>query len=225
MDKDINFDYMPTSPYIYKNKGWISIGDFLGTGRIATQKREYLSYEEAKKIVHKLRLKSVKEWYKYCKSGKKTDNISRNAYRTYKDEWVSWSDFLGTDTIATNNRIYLSFEDAKKFVSLLGLNSITWRDFCEFDKPDNIPASPDRVYKNKGWISWSDFLSTGKVPNQKRVFCSFGKARRFVRKLKLKSYKEWCIYRKSDKRPSNIPSNPNRTYSKKWISWTDFLGY
>jgi len=34
-----------------------------------------------------------------------------------------------------------------------------WREYCKSGKkPINIPASPDKTYKNKGWISWGDFL-------------------------------------------------------------------
>jgi hypothetical protein len=34
-----------------------------------------------------------------------------------------------------------------------------WIWYCESGKkPDNIPDRPDLVYKDQGWISWSDFL-------------------------------------------------------------------
>ena len=86
---------------VYKNKGWISIGDWLGTNRIATQNRVYYSIEDAKKFVHKLNLKSQKEWliYKQGKlKGKKQllESIPRNPYKVYRDNgWISWPDFLG----------------------------------------------------------------------------------------------------------------------------------
>ena len=47
---------IPNSPSsIYKNKGWINIGDFIGTGAIATTLRNYLSYKDAKNFVRKLK--------------------------------------------------------------------------------------------------------------------------------------------------------------------------
>ena len=38
-------------------------------------------------------------------------------------------------------------------------NTSQWRTFCKSNKkPDNIPASPNRSYKNQGWVSWYDWL-------------------------------------------------------------------
>jgi hypothetical protein len=55
---------------------------------------------------------------------------------------------------------------------------------------------------------------------------SFDAARTFVRTLKLGSAKEWEEYSKSGKRPSNIPSHPDRTYRDAgWVSMPDWLGY
>ena len=48
----------------------------------------------------------------------------------------------------------------------------------------------------------------------------------FVWKLKLKGPKEWWAWCKSDQRPDNIPSTPNRSYRDDgWISLPDWLGY
>jgi hypothetical protein len=49
-------------------------------------------------------------------------------------------------------------------------------------------------------------------------------ARQFVHTLGLKSQAEWASYRKSGHKPSDIPSNPNRTYKNECKSWDDWLG-
>jgi hypothetical protein len=55
---------------------------------------------------------------------------------------------------------------------------------------------------------------------------SFEAARTFVRSLKLAGWKEWTEYSKSGKRPSNIPSHPDKTYRDAgWVSMPDWLGY
>ena len=55
---------------------------------------------------------------------------------------------------------------------------------------------------------------------------AFEAARNVVRTLKLRSGKEWQEYSKSGKRPSNIPSNPNKAYRDAgWVSMPDWLGY
>ena len=54
----------------------------------------------------------------------------------------------------------------------------------------------------------------------------FEKARELVRKAGLTSKKEWQQWCRDGHRPSNIPSNPDVTYSDKgWLSWRDWLGY
>ena len=43
-----------------------------------------------------------------------------------------------------------------------GINTkIKWIYFK--NKPDNIPFSPDLVYKNSGWVSWAHWLGTNNI--------------------------------------------------------------
>ena len=54
----------------------------------------------------------------------------------------------------------------------------------------------------------------------------FEAARTFARTLKLGSVKEWQEYSKSGKRPSNIPSAPDKMYRDAgWVSYPNWLGY
>ena len=61
---------------------------------------KFRPFGEAKDYVHSLGLQSETEWREYCKSGKKPENIPYKPYRTYKNEWISWGDWLGTGSIA-----------------------------------------------------------------------------------------------------------------------------
>jgi hypothetical protein len=63
----------------YKNEGWINWGNWLGTGIIATQLRNYRIFEDARSFVRKLRLKSSTEWRKYCE-GKLQDKGSKRLF-------------------------------------------------------------------------------------------------------------------------------------------------
>ena len=58
----------------------------------------------------------------------------------------------------------------------------------------------------------------------KKNFLPFKQARKFVRSLNLKSKTEWEIYRKTHKKPDNIPTNPQNSYKKDWKGWGDWLG-
>eukprot|EP00947_MAST-08B_sp_MAST-8B-sp1_P000770 g770.t1 len=51
-------------------------------------------------------------------------------------------------------------------------------------------------------------------------------SRDFVRRLKLKSQKEWTEWSKSGQRPCNVPSHPEKVYKGKgWVSYPDWMGY
>ncbi len=59
---------------------------------------------------------------------------------------------------------------ARKFVRSLNLNGeADWRLYCKGEipdllpKPEDIPTAVARVYKNKGWISWPDWLGKTKA--------------------------------------------------------------
>ncbi|MDB4852205.1 DEAD/DEAH box helicase family protein, partial [Alphaproteobacteria bacterium] len=90
---------IPTNPrVIYQNNGWLGYGDWLGTGRIATQNINYPSFEKARAYVRKLNLKSYDEWQAWKTSGKRPDYIVGNPQRTYRDKgWISFPDWMGYD--------------------------------------------------------------------------------------------------------------------------------
>ena len=222
-------DNIPTCPNeVYKDTGWISMGDWLGTRYVACQNREHLSFEKAREFARSLNLKSKTEWEKYSKSSKKPDNIPADPREKYKNcGWINWGDWLGTGSIANQNRKFLPFEEARKFVHSLHLKSRTeWVEYCKSDKkPDNVPVAPNHVYKDSGWNGFGDWLGTGTVANQNRKFLPFKEAREFVRSLNFKSQTEWKKYCKSEKRPDNIPADPQKTYKNSgWVNWSYWLG-
>ena len=96
---------------------------------------------------------------------------------------------------------YLPFEEARDYVRKLKLKSYSdWIEYCKSGKkPRDIPSVPSYAYKNKGWINTNDWLGT-------RRWLPFITARGFVRKLRLKKYKDWYIYCRSGKKPQDIPT-------------------
>ncbi len=221
---------IPFSPDVfYKNKGWVSFGDFFGTGYVSNKNRKFLSFEEARKFVRKLQLKGNEKWREWSKSVERPLNIPSNPDKTYKNKgWIGWGDFLGTDFVATTNRKYLSFKDTREYAHNLKFKSSKqWSEWSSKSglKPENIPSKPDLVYKNKGWESWPDFLGTSYVVPKNRKYLPFEEAKRYVHSLNLKRKKEWENFCSSRMRPLNIPSTPDKFYKNKgWKSWPDFLG-
>jgi hypothetical protein len=219
---DIPTNVNTAMDYKKRWKGW---GNWLGTGTIAPQLREYRSSEEAKKFVHSLRLKNTAEWRAYLKSGKKPFDIPNYPDGVYKKEWKGWGDWLGTGYVAHQNRGYRSFEEAKKFVHTLGLKN--WKDWSDYrksgKKPTDIPGGPYNIYKGK-WKSWGDWLGTGTIADQLRDYRPFEEAKKFVHSLGLRNTDEWIEYSKSEKKPADIPADPRWQYKKEWRSMGDWLG-
>jgi len=119
----------------------------------------------------------------------------------------------------------LSYDEAIKFVHTLGIK--TQREWMKYSKgetpelpplPDNIPGTGAHIryageFNEKG--GWTGWLGTRKEHEGK--FLSYTEASAYVRSLKLPNIQVWNEYKKSDKLPSYIPTNPDRQYGEEYI--------
>lgn len=154
--KETHPENLPLHPDFHYDE-WQSWGVFLGTGTIASQNLPRRSFEEARAYAHTLNLTSRKEWKAFCASGQKPNDIPCKPWQTYaKDGWVDLGDWLGTFRIRTRERKYFHYEKARDIVHTLNIK--THRQWREWRKPEHIPAAPNMVYKNSGWISWNDWF-------------------------------------------------------------------
>ena len=102
-------DDIPSYPdKIYKNDSWKGMIDWLGDeDRIPepvseeakrkiseTKKKSWKPFDEARGFVRSLQLKNTREWEEYRNSGKKPDDIPSHPNVIYKNDWISWSDWL-----------------------------------------------------------------------------------------------------------------------------------
>jgi superfamily II DNA or RNA helicase len=238
---------IPVNPdRTYKDNGWISWGDFLGTEAVATKKYVFKLFEEAKEFVRSLNLTSETEWRLYI-AGEMPHlpliprDIPRAPWVAYANSgWLGWGDFLGTGVVAPRLRKYCSYEEACIFVHTLGLKRKD--DWVSYTKgtfptlpslPNNIPASPAKTYKRKEygekWVSWGNFLGTGKISNQHKSknYVPYAEAQKFAQSLKLKSSEDWKKYIKGEflglpALPVGIPKKPDTVYKE--FKWHQFLG-
>jgi hypothetical protein len=227
----------------YANKGWAGMGDWLGTGTIAVYLRKYRPFAEARAFSRKLNLKTGDEWTTFCKGkmpelGQLPADIPATPEKTYADKgWAGMGDWLGTGTIAPQLRQFRAFEQSRGFVRSLGLKS-QW-EWYQFSKgmmsekgtmPADIPAAPQNVYENNGWINWGDWLGTGAVADHLRQYRPFHQARDFIRSLGLMNNRAWMRFKKGElpekgTLPPDIPACPEKTYAKKgWAGMGDWLG-
>jgi hypothetical protein len=125
---------------VYKNKGWVDWGDFLGTGN--KFRKGFLSYDEAKRYVQAHSGAQTKEEYvKWHKSAKPKD-IPVTPSSTYKNKgWVDWADWLGIE--------FWPFDKAREYVHKIGLKNVEdWYDWCTSgNRPRYIPTGPDDMYE------------------------------------------------------------------------------
>jgi superfamily II DNA or RNA helicase len=221
-------DNIPSNPEkVYKDKGWYSLGDWLGTGTIASKQVQYISFEQARDYVRTLDLKNQSEWRNFRKSTMRPKNIPSNPEIVYKNfGWKGMADWLGNSNQANHLKIYRDFNEAREFVRELKLNNQKqWQTFAKSgEKPIDIPSSPEKAYKTD-WKGYGDWLGTSIVSNRQKEFLTYEQARDIIRKLKFQSAKEFRKYLNSDRKPLNIPSSPERTYKNTgWVNWSDFLG-
>lgn len=235
---------IPVAPrQVYADKGWKSWGDWLGTGTVANQFKNYRSFNQARAFARNLKLKNKNEWFEFCNGktprvGRLPADIPVSPGQTYANKgWNGFGDWLGTGNIATFLKKYRSFVKAKAFAHKLNLTKQKeWFAFCkgEIPKlgklPSDIPANPHNTYADKGWNNWGDWLGTNSVATFLRQYRPFGAARKFVHGLKLKSRSEWSAFSKNKMPqlgflPADIPASPHKTYADKgWKGFGDWVG-
>lgn len=217
--------HIPAGPdRAYKGQGWNTWGDWLGTGRLANQLRQFRPFEDARKYARQLHLKFSRDWRGLGGKGELMEDLPGNPDRAYSDAgWAGWGDFLGTHHRRGGWR---RFNEAREFARSLGLeNGDAWRAFCRSnEKPHDIPAQPHQVYA-KEWQGMGNWLGTGRLSNVGRTYRSFAAARAYVRQLKLRNQGEWRAALRHGRVPADIPGAPNKVYAEAgWLGYGDWLG-
>ena len=214
----------------YRQSGWQGWGDWLGTFRKSSQEisRGKKPYEEAVEFARSLNLKSKTDWDRWRRSGNRPADMPSNPAEAYKKEgWQGWAQFLGTSNRKSGDVIYRDFEAARAWAQSQNLKSMKeWSALAKSGAlPCDIPASPWRVYREQGWLSIGDWLGKGDRDSKRRQWRPFEEAREYVRKLGLKTGREWAAYCKAGNLPSDIPTFPSRVYKELgWRSLGDWLG-
>ena len=112
---------------------------------------EALPYEFARHRVMSWGLRT-KEEYQAESQG---PYLPRRPDEMYASEWVSWDEFLG---------VMRSYDEARAMVRYV-LKLETMDEYDAFVQTDRkraeglrIPAKPDIVYRDKGWVSFDHFF-------------------------------------------------------------------
>ena len=124
----------------------------------------YYSYNECKLAVKKYNFSSKDDFLKRIKEIIKEDiRIPYSPYTIYKNDWEGWIEFLNTDNCVEQIEDLVEFEAAKEYARSLNLKlQKQWSNISFKDLPKGMTKKPDKLYKEKGWIDWYDFLGIDK---------------------------------------------------------------
>lgn len=195
---------IPKSPqFVYKEwKGWENFhGNKIARGH-------HLPYNQAKKVLKKLGVKSSWKFKKLKQAHKLPDNIPKQPERTYKNlGWKGAGDFFGTKRNGNwqNKSNFRSYKEAKSWARSSTINSA--EEYKHAKLPKGIPRNPWNFYKNE-WEGMKIFLDV------KPKYISCDEAKIIVRKLKIRSGKEYKEIPKNIKRKYKLPSKPEYVYKK-----------
>jgi superfamily II DNA or RNA helicase len=213
---------VPVHPQkVYKYDGWIDWNKWLGNNKSSWGKIEWLDFNDARSFVQSLNFKNETEWINYTNSVEFPENLPKQPRNKYKSQgWKGMTDWLGIKKQITGN--YLDFDKARDFAQKLKLKSAKeWFIFTKSNNlPSNIPASPEKVYNSKGWLSWGDWL--GKTPGWDGNYLNFNDFIKYIRIHDIQSKKEWEKHTQSMDFPFFLPKKPEAKYLE-WIGWNDLL--
>jgi len=199
--------------------------------------KEFLSYNKAKLLCRKKKIKDSFEYQKFRVSmyrmNKKqyqkhrrdwTKNVLPSEPQIYYKQWKSWYDFLGTEHHGV--RVFVSYKDAVKWNKK---NKIMTSGEYVKKRIISLPAVPRDYYPQ--WKGWGEYLGTGVVSTKFRKFMSYEDAKKYVIKNGIRSLDELKQWSKDGNKPVNIPSIPNVVYknngwkgSKEFFN-TEFVSY
>ena len=164
------------------------------------------TYEDAQRIVKENGITSLADY----KSSYKELGLPANPYVFYKNRsWIDWYSFFGRSKAS-----YPTYEGAQRIVKENGINSYT--AYKSSSKELGLPANPNVIYKDKGWIDWPDFFGRSKIS-----YPTYEDAQRIVQENGINSKNEYM----SSYKELGLPSNPNVNYKDKgWVDWFVFLG-
>lgn len=225
--EEVDFDKWESKEIYWINK-FKNLTNTSSGGKGGSGKKYNISYNEAKKLLNECNVKSKSEWFEFTKSKDWIESIPKSPRQYFKESWISWGDFLGTNRTQDNKiaDIYVSYNESKNWIKKnLKINSISeWKKaVAENLIPNFIPNRPNRFYKNRGWYSWVDFLSKRRISNRKRNIIPYKEAKYIINNLNISSIKEYKKIQ-SGEYINDLPVHPHLTYKNKgFISYEEFF--
>ncbi len=173
-------------------------------------KKNFYTYPEAQAAAQALSIKSRSEHHKRYHEDPR---LPAHPNQFYADAgWIDWYDFLGKERPDL-------YPYAEAQVAAQALDIKSHPDYNKRYREDpRLPASPNAVYADAGWIDWYDFLGK-KRPD---LYLTYAEAQAAAQALGIKNLPD---YKKRFREDPRLPASPHTVYADAgWIDWYDLLG-
>lgn len=217
----------PSSPdkffnYKYEWEGWDKFLD----------KHVYYTYEELKKIVNDIGIKSNKDYLKKYKELTNGSGVKapQKPYQHYTKEWSNWYDFIPERTTKKekNSDKYYSIDELKEIIYENKIYTVNeyWAKCKTLTNKDGIqaPFNPC-IYYGEECKTWGDILYT--ISKKNRYYYSYDDLKDIVRKNNIKTCEDYTKRYKNFCNVNGIraPRKPEFVYyPEQWEDWGTFLG-
>ncbi len=192
---------LPCSPKQKYKEEWLSWLVFLDV-----EEKHYPTLEEAKSAVGRFNIEKIAD---YSVIYLNDSRLPRAPDKKYKEDWISWGDFLGI----RKKLNYKTLCEAREAVKILGFKSSS--NYLKLYKCDPLlPANPVKLYASS-WDSWSNFLSI-----DDKYYKTLEEAKYAAQLLGFLSSDDYMLGCKADPK---LVLKPDKKYVDSWLSWHDFL--
>jgi hypothetical protein len=142
---------------VYEDKRWIGWPELVGAENMF--KKEYLDFDTFSAEVKRLYPGEgpVHKWYNVERLNH--INWPSDPYYTYKNSgWIGWPKLIWK--VKLDKKEYPNFDTFSTEVKSLypGEGDVQKWYNVERQYHSNWPSNPNQVYKNKGWIGWSELV-------------------------------------------------------------------
>ena len=189
------------------------------------EKKEFLPFEEflieVKNLYPKIE-ENVSRWYDKEKINHKYwPSVPE---KVYKDKgWVGYPELVGKENIFKKE--FLDLDTLRLEVRALYPGIINIQDWYsdEYSKHLKWPSNPSEVYKNRGWVGYTELV--GKENKIRKELLSFENFKAEVASFYNGESNIFAWYQKEKLNHPKWPSNPRREYQNKgWQGWPELVG-
>lgn len=188
-------------------------------------RKNWRSLEEASAWAQAHNVRSVSEWRTLSKTPDFPDDLPPSPDNAYKKlGWPGWGAFLGTGTVAPQNKTFRPYAEASAWAQAQGIKTQKeWIAACkEPDFPNDIPKNLARGYGEE-FLGLGDFLGTGAIAPQNRIYREIDDASLWAIEHNITTKEEWLERAKATDFPADLPADPRKVYGEQFQGWPAFL--